>query len=145
MYDKTCLADDGTISSPNLTKNQFKYAEILSEITNIAVFISLRSAKFRVETPDGMKKMLNAIRKDEKNYDTLSAEEKEMYEDTHLYETHSSQRLGNQSSLLQQMLHEAHQDKEIQQIFNDCIADIKYNASREATRYIDGKNDVSLK
>lgn len=145
MYDKTCMSDDGTLESPNFTENEFKYAEVLSEITNIAVFISLRSSKFRVETPDGMNKMMMAIKNDGKNYDTLTPDEKTKYENEHLYENHASQRLGNQSALLQQMLHEAHQDKEIRQIMDDCLTDIKYNASKATTRYIDNKKGTNLK
>lgn len=144
-YDRSSSSDDGTLGSPNLTKNQFKYAEILSEVTNIAVFISLRSSKFRVEAPDGMKRMLEAIKADAKNYDTLTPDEKEQYENKHLYENHSAQRLGNQSALLQQMLHEVHQDKEVQTILKECINDVKCNASKEATKYIDKKDDVDLK
>lgn len=145
MYDNTCCADDGSIESPNLTENQYKYAEIISQIVKLAVFVSLRHSKFRVEAPNGFEKMMEQIKKDKKSYDTLTTEEKASYENRFLYETHSSQRLGNPSAVLQQLLHEAHEDKEIQEIMKKCLDDMKLNASKSTTKYVDSKNKRNLK
>ena len=145
MYDHNSQASDGTIDSPNLTENQYKYAEVISQLTKIALFVSLRHSKFRVEAPDGYNKMIKAIQADGKSYDTLTPIEKEQYEAMFRYETHIGQRLGNVSSILQQILHEAHRDDEIRDIFNDCLKDIKISASKASTEYIEKKNKVEPK
>lgn len=145
MYDHNAKADDGSVESPNLTENQFKYAEILSQLAKIAVFISLRPSKFRVEAPDGMNKMITKINADGKSYDMLTFEERKSYEDQFLYETHSGTRLGGAGAILQQLLMEAGNDHEIQEIRKQCLEDIKLNASKATTKYVDSKNSVNLK
>jgi len=145
MYDADSLVGDGRIESPNLTKTQKNYAEILSQFAKLANYVAMRNTSFWVERPDGYNSMIAAIQKDSKNWDTMKKEEREKYERKYRYEKISSQRLGGAQILLQHMIYEAHQDEEIKKLWKSLLDESKMIASKEASDYLEGKDEPDLK
>lgn len=145
MYDPDSLVGDGKIESPNLTKTQKNYAEILSQFAKLANYVAMRNACFWVERPDGYNSMIAAVQKDGKNWDTMRKEEQEKYEKKYRYEKISSQRLGGAQIILQHMIYEAHQDEEVKKLWKALLDEVKILASKESSDYLEGREEENLK
>jgi len=144
-YESNCQARDGTLESPNLTTAQKNYMEIITQFARLANNVALRHGKFKVEAPDGYEKMIQKVKEDGKDYDQLTNEEKEFYENKYRFEKVASQRIGGGSIILQHLIYEAHRDPEIQRLFKSYIEDVKYIAAQESSKYFDKKNNKQLK
>jgi hypothetical protein len=130
MHDKHCPAIDGSVDSPNMTKNQRVYVEVLSILTKTAMQVAMRKGQFYVEQPDGLNRMLSQINKDKKSFDKLTAEERVQYASQYRYDKITDQRLGNAGIILQQLICDALADKEIQKMRNDFLQEVKLIASK---------------
>jgi thermostable 8-oxoguanine DNA glycosylase len=141
-YEKSNQGLEGSTESPNLTVSQKKYSEILTILDKIANQVGLRRGIFWVEAPNGLERMMDAIKVDRKNIDTMNKGELEDYEKKYRYERITGQRLGNSALILQYILHMAHEDPEIQKIAKEFIAEAKMIASKTSSEYFDKKKDA---
>lgn len=136
------LYTPGELQSTEFTPQQYKYAQVVSQLTKLSLFISMRHVKIKTEAPNGMERLLDHCKKHRLDYDTMSQEQRSELENQFLYEIQSGTRLNNATSILQQILHEAHQRPEIQAMFKDYMDDVCLIASKETTNYFDKINKV---
>jgi len=133
---------EGSTESPNLTISQKKYTEILTILDKIANQVGLRRGVFWVEAPNGLERMMQAIKEDNMNIDMLKADQIQHYEKKYRYERISGQRLGNSALILQYILHMAHEDADIQKIAKEFINEAKMIASKTSSDYFEKKKDM---
>lgn len=143
-FDKKCRMPDGDLQSTNLTQSQLEYAEVLSQIVKLSVFVSLRTAKFRVEAPNGYEKLLETVKKSGKSVDDLDEKELEELIDENLYENISSQKLGNSGIILQHLIYEAHQDEQVRQMFKEFLINTKDIAKIKSVEYLESKTGKKM-
>lgn len=138
-FEKHNPAIEGSTESPNLTIIQKKYVEVLTILDRVANTVGLRRGVFWSEAPNGFSRMLEAIKNDGKNIDTMKPEEVEEYEKQYRYERISGQRLGNSALILQYLVHLAHEDKEVKKMADEFITEAKVIASKVTSEYVRGE------